>query len=155
MLSVKDLTLEESIYINSPISRIWTIFTQLESWPTWNSICTDSHWLGEQEWKDQGRFIFNLEMGSFKIPFTVKVAEYSYHQKIAWESNKISITGRREFIFEKVDSSTTLVTDKKLFSSSFLPIKLFYPTWVIKNMSKQWLDNLKSYAENQEAHYCN
>ncbi|MBI2171026.1 MAG: hypothetical protein HYU30_03245 [Chloroflexi bacterium] len=46
-----------------------------------------------------------------------------------------------------VHGQVTLVTDHKRFSSAFLPIRLLYPRWIIRDMMVVWLGELKAEAE--------
>ncbi|MCI0872255.1 MAG: hypothetical protein J4O07_10615, partial [Chloroflexi bacterium] len=46
-----------------------------------------------------------------------------------------------------LESGKSRVTDRKHFSSPFLPIGLAYPRWLIRRMTESWLRDLKSEAE--------
>ena len=89
----------------------------------------------------------SLIFSGIVVPFTVTVekTEQQYHLK--WSSKFLGITGTREFKVDEIDESTVQVTDSKLFISNYLPIKLFYPRWIINKMSREWLKSLRLQIE--------
>jgi len=145
--SIFKLFLEEQIIINSPRANVWNTLNSLNNWAQWNSVCKTATWIYGNPWDQGSKFSMSLIFSGIVVPFTVTVekTEEPYHLK--WSSTFLGITGTREFTVDEIDERTVQVTDSKLFSSNFLPIKLFYPQWIINKMSREWLKSLKLQIE--------
>ncbi len=145
--SIFRLFLEERIIIRSPRVNVWNTLNSLDSWAQWNSVCKTASWIYGDPWDQGSKFSMSLIFSGIVVPFTVTVekTEQQYHLK--WSSKFLGITGTREFKVDEIDESTVQVTDSKLFISNYLPIKLFYPRWIINKMSREWLKSLRLQSE--------
>ena len=89
-------------------------------------------------------------MANVGVPFSVVVTESDPPNRITWESTRYTITATRTTQFAG-NGGRTVVTDSKRFSSPLLPIRLFYPRWIIRNMTESWLQDLKAESERRAA----
>lgn len=145
--TVRTLVLRESTEIIAPPEAVRATFDDLESWPTWNSVCRDAAWVSGEPWAIDSGFHMTLRMAHRPVGFSVFVTEFS-QEAVAWESTVLSVTGTRRFTFEEqADGSATHVTDQKTFRSPYLPVRIFYPRPIIQAMSRSWLASLKRQAE--------
>ncbi|MBI4201583.1 MAG: SRPBCC family protein [Chloroflexi bacterium] len=131
--------------------QVWGVFRDAASWPGWSRVCTQVWGLSPDLWADGSRLSFRLRMGMARVPFSVQVTVSDPPHRVAWASTKFTITAVRTFTFEEEDGET-LVTDGKAFSSTLLPIGIFYPRWLIRNMTEAWLRDLKAETERRVAH---
>ncbi len=145
--SIFKLSLEEEVTIRSSIEDVWDTLTSLDSWPVWNEVCKKASWVSGDAWTLGSVFSMELILAGVIIPFTVAVKIYDKPKQLSWSSTFLGITGTREFKVEKVNRNIVRVTDSKIFTSNFLPIKLFYPRPIINKMSRGWLNSLKIKSE--------
>ena len=148
--SIFELTLQEEIIIRSSIESVWDTLTSLDSWPAWNEVCKKASWVSGEKWKIESIFSMVLILAGLPVPFTVTIKKYNEPNQLSWSSNFLSITGTREFKIERINKNMVRVIDSKIFTSSFLPIKLFYPRPIINKMSRGWLNSLKNKSELQD-----
>lgn len=142
--------MRSTVTLHAPIRVVWDTFADARLWPTWSSVCTEVWDVSDDLWQPGSNLSFRLRMANVGVPFSVVVTESDPPHRITWESTKFSITATRTFQFVG-DGDRTKVTDSKRFSSPILPIWLFYPRWVIRNMTESWLENLKAEAERRAA----
>lgn len=145
--SIFELSLQEEIIIQSSIENVWDTLTSLDSWPVWNEVCEKASWESGENWKIGSVFSMVLILAGLPVPFTVTIKTYDEPNQLSWSSNFLGITGTREFNVEKINGNMVRVIDSKIFNSSFLPIKLFYPRSIINKMSRGWLNSLKIKSE--------
>lgn len=145
--SIFELSLKEEITIRSSVEDVWDTLTSLDSWPAWNEVCRKASWVSGDTWTIGSVFSMELILAGVSLPFTVAVNKYEKPKELSWSSTFLGITGTREFKVEKVSRNIVRVTDSKIFTSSFLPIKLFYPRPIINKMSRGWLNSLKTRSE--------
>ncbi len=132
--------------IHAPHSVVWDTFADAGSWPNWSTVCTEVWGVSDDLWAPGSKLSFRLRMANVGVPFSVVVTESDPPHRITWESTKFSITATRTFQFVG-DGDRTKVTDSKRFSSPILPVRVFYPRPVIRNMTESWLEDLKTEAE--------
>ena len=142
--------MKSSVTVDSPLSTVWDTFADAKSWPDWSRVCTDVWDVSDDIWAPNSKLSFRLRMAGVSVPFSVVVTESHPPKRVTWESTKFSITATRTLQFVATGVRTE-VTDSKRFSSPLLPIWLFYPRWVIGNMTESWLEDLKAEAERRAA----
>ena len=142
--------MQSSITVHSPLSVVWDTFADARSWPKWSRVCLDVWDVSDDLWAPNSKLSFRLRMANVGVPFSVVVTESEPPHQVTWESTKFSITASRTIQFDG-DGGRTEVTDSKRFSSPVLPIWLFYPRWIIRNMTESWLQELKAEAERRPA----
>ena len=142
--------MQSSLTIEAPLSVAWNTFADARSWPTWSRVCLDVWDVSDDLWSPNSTLSFRLRMANVGVPFSVIVTESDPPHRVTWQSTKFSITATRT-IHLAGDSDRTEVTDSKRFSSPLLPIRLFYPRWIIRNMTETWLQDLKAESERRAA----
>ena len=142
--------MQSSVTVSSPLSVVWDTFADARSWPTWSRVCLDVWDVSDDLWSPNSKLSFRLRMANVGVPFSVVVTESDPPHRVSWESTKFSITATRTVQFAG-NNGRTEVTDSKRFSSPLLPVWLFYPRPVIRNMTASWLQDLKAEAERRAA----
>ena len=142
--------MRSSVTIDAPLSVVWATFAGARSWPNWSRVCTGVWGLSDDLWAPNSGLSFRLRMANVGVPFSVVVTESDPPHRITWESTKFSITATRTSQFAG-DGASTEVTDSKTFASPILPVRLFYPRPIIRNMTESWLKDLKAEAERRAA----
>ncbi len=138
--------MSSSVAIDAPRETVWEVFSHAAAWPEWSRVCLEVREVPDALWRPGSMLWFRLRMAGVGVPFHVFVTDSRPERLVAWESTKFTITATRTFRFDVVDGRT-LVTDRKLFRSAALPIALFYPRPLIRNMTESWLDDLKRESE--------
>ncbi len=142
--------MHSSITVHSSLSVVWDTFADARSWPTWSRVCLDVWDISDELWAPNSKLSFRLRMAKVGVPFSVTVTESDPPHRVTWQSTKFSITATRTIQLAG-DGDRTEVADSKHFSSPLLPIRLFYPRPIIRNMTVSWLRDLKAEAERRAA----
>ena len=142
--------MHSSITVDAPLAVVWRTFADPRSWPTWSRVCLGVWDISNDLWAPNSKLSFRLRMANVGVPFSVVVTESDPPRRVTWESTKFPITATRT-IHLAGDADRTEVTDSKRFSSPLLPVRLFYPRWIIRNMTESWLQDLKAEAERRAA----
>ncbi len=144
--SVFKLEMESSVRIDANVERVWEVFSVPRRWPDWCEVCLSVDCAEQMEWKVGSRLGLRLRMAGVGVPFNVTVTESEPGRRVAWASTKMTVTATRTFTFEP-DGDGTIMRDHKLFTSPVLPLQLFYPRPIIRNMTESWLRDIKAECE--------
>lgn len=145
-----------SVVVDVPVPRAWEVVADANRWPAWSEVCTAVWGSPESsdDWEVGKKFGFRLRMARRNVPFNVTVTRieptYPAERLIEWTSTKFTITAVRTISVSAESehgSEKCRVTDRKLFSSPFLPIGLVYPRGLIRRMTESWLHDLRREAE--------
>ena len=140
-----ELVIESSVTIDAAQEQVWEVLIGAEEWPRWCDVCVDVS-QAPATWAVGESLSFRLRMAGVAIPFSVAVTESERPSGLAWESTKFSVTATRMFTLTSALGGTVL-TDRKRFRSPVLPVRLFYPRWLVRGMTESWLADLKREAE--------
>jgi hypothetical protein len=137
--------LESWIDINAPVSDVWDALIHVESWAEWNSFIP----MVEGKLAVGNRMkIKVVSPGMKEMIFEPTVYEIIKHEKISWGGGFLGFVyqGIHEFIFEKIDDSTTQFSQIEKFQG---PIVLLMKKMIQKtalgylNMNEELRDYLE------------
>ena len=140
------LEMNSAVHINSSRDVVWEVFSDIRRWTGWCSVCVRADAAQNFTWKPGDALSLKFRMAGVAVPFNVRVDTSAPGENVSWSSSKFSVTALRTFTFHD-GGDHTLVTDKKLFSSPVLPLRLFYPRPLIRRMTESFLADLKHECE--------
>ncbi len=139
--------MSSSVHVEAPVDRVWRTISDAKRWPQWSRVCVEVWGVpDDSRWSVGQRFGFKLRMVWRNVPFNVTVSYIEPGKEIEWRSTKFSITAIRK-ISVTDENDGCRVVDSKQFSSPFLPIQLAYPRWLIRRMTRRWLDDIRMESE--------
>ena len=140
------MIIEESIFINAPINKVWQTFTDLTCWLRWNSVLKNV--TTEQAYIKKGKtFSCAIWLFLFPVYFEFFIEEVIPNDRIVWSGSKYGIFARHEFIFQASEKGVR-VTSKETFQGITIEnISFIFPSWRIRGMTKSLLGDLKKASE--------
>lgn len=145
-MKLRSFDIQSDITVNASVESVWTVFTDAARWPEWSMVCTEVWGDLDRLWATGTHLGLRLRMAGRSVPFSVEIVESDPPHSVGWSSTKFNVTAKRRFTFTPVGTGTR-ITDRKEFSSNVLPVGLWYPRRVIRTMTEQWLEDLKTEAE--------
>lgn len=140
------MIIEESIFINAPVDKVWQTFTDLTCWLQWNSVLKNV--TTEQAFIKKGKtFTCSIRPFLFPVYFEPFIEEVIPNDRIVWSGSKYGIFARHEFIFRTAENGV-LVTSKETFQGVTIEnISFIFPSLRIREMTKSLLRDLKEASE--------
>lgn len=145
-MNLRSFKMESSTSVACTPERVWALLAAVSEWPDWSRICLGAWGQTGTPLAMGSRFGFKLRMGVLRPSFNVTVIESDPPRSATWASTRLTVTARRTFDLTPVPGGTR-VTDRKHFSSPWLPVGLWYPRRIVRTMTDQWLLDLKAEAE--------
>lgn len=140
-MTLRDLDLVSTIDVPAPPDRVWGVFADAASWPSWSRVIADVS-VAPTRWEPGARLAFRLRIGGAVVPFDVRITEVDPPHLVTWTSVRWTVTGTRTHRLEATPEGTR-VTDHKRFEHAVVPLAWIYPRAVIKRMSQTWLEDLR------------
>jgi len=93
------MEIRETILIRAPVETVWRVFTDIENWQMWNTVCRDCR-LEEGSALEEGACIsFSLSALIFPLRIAPVVEARRENKTIVWSGGKWGIHARHAFLF--------------------------------------------------------
>jgi hypothetical protein len=76
---------EESIIINPPKAKVWSIFKDLGHWPQWKADVVEARWISGDPWAKGSTFQFSAITRKRKSTFKPIIEESKLEDRVAWQ----------------------------------------------------------------------
>jgi uncharacterized membrane protein len=136
------LTARKEIFITAPLETVWSLQSDIERWPTWQSDVSSAKLDGSLavgtifRWKAKG------------LNITSTIQELELGQRISWTGNSIGMKAVHIWMFEPQGNGTHVVTEESLSGWLARILRIFDPAFLEKSLAES-LHILKTRAERQ------
>lgn len=140
------MVIEESVHIDAPLDKVWTLFTDLACWRDWNGVMQDVS--SDSPSIEKGRaFTFCLRPFIFPVNIELFVEEVTPNKRVVWIASKFGIFARHEFFFEESGRGALVRSRESFVGMAVDSVPLIFPEKVIREMTRELLIDLKKAAE--------
>ena len=142
------MVIEESVYINAPLDRVWKSFTDLACWQDWNSVMKNVS-SDSQSIEKGDAFRFCLRPFIFPVNLEPFIEEVIPNKLVVWTGSKFGIFARHEFIFEGSGDGATVRSRESFKGITIDRMSLIFPEKIIRELTRTLLLDLKKTAEKE------
>lgn len=140
------MIVEESIFINADIDKVWDTFTDLACWKNWNSVIKDVD--SQSTCLKEGCYIVcNFQPFFFPINVRIEIKEVKYKKSISWVVRKMGLFAEHLFDFQKKENGVIVISREKFDGFAIRKAEFLVPKQKIHNLTKIFLNELKMVAE--------
>lgn len=102
------MNIAESITIDAPVKIVWQVFTEIEHWDDWNTVCRECR-LEEGGAMEEGACIsFELTPLLFPLRIAPVIEEAKEEASVTWSGARWGIHARHTFTFIPLNGRTRL-----------------------------------------------
>ena len=141
------MTINETIEIEAPLSIVWEVFSRLEQWEEWSSVCRSCSLVEGDEFRQGACLSFTLRPYSVPIRITPRVTLCDPGKEVIWEGERLGVRARHRFTFEATGNRVRLHSVEE-FAGALLWLShlLFVPNR-LHNLSRKLLQEIKARSE--------
>ncbi len=140
------MVISESIQIAAPLAVVWRVFTALEEWEHWNSVCTDCRMVAGDAVSEGACLAFTIRPYFWPVRITPKVTRCVPRKEVLWSGRRLGVHAEHLFRFE--DGETVRLTSIERFSGPMLPvIRLFWAPQSLHRLTRHLLEDIRARAE--------
>lgn len=142
------MIIQESIFINAKMDKVWKIFTDLTCWKDWNTVISNVC-SNEKCFTCGGEILCCFRPFLFPVKTKIKVEEVIPYERIVWSAQKRGSSARNEFSFQSNERGV-LVTSRETFTGFLVrAFGFFLPKRRMHTLIHAFLKDLKTASENQ------
>jgi hypothetical protein len=153
------MLIREEITIKAPLEVVWSVFTCLEDWDKWNSVCRAAFLKASPgagaccvKPISQGDCIsFAIKPMLFPVRITPRITRCIPEKEVVWEGARLGIRAEHTFVFTRCEGGVVVTSTEKLRGPGlFLSSLLLVPSR-LHHLTRQLLLALKKEAESRGA----
>lgn len=131
------------IEIAATPEQVWNVLIQVRTWEQWYEGASNIEIQGDEPVLEAGSVFTWTTMG---LDFTSTIKEFEPHRRLAWESQKWSISGWHAWLIIPTEDGCILITDEA--QNGFLTYleRMFQPN-KLRRLHDIWLAEIKRRAE--------
>lgn len=140
------MIVEESVYIDADVRKVWETLTDLTCWAGWNTVLRD---VGERTPRIAERTSISCTLRPFIVPLSLKleIEEVMPYKRIVWRGRKYGLAARHEYLFSPKGRGVTVISREDFSGLPVLFGGLFFPKARIRQLTRTLLADLKKAAE--------
>lgn len=141
------MIIEESIEIHAPLSVVWQVFSRMEEWAHWNTVCENCCLIEGDEMAAGACFAFTLRPYRIPLKITPKIVKCEPGREVVWAGSRLGVHAEHRFTFEERDGRVVL-TSVEHFQGMMLWIsRLVFVPAKLHHLTRKLLLAIKSRAE--------
>lgn len=141
------MIIKEAITIRAPKETVWQVFTEIENWPDWNTVCRECR-LEDAETMEEGASIsFELSPLVFPLRIAPVIETFEEGREVTWVGAKWGLRARHTFLFSKIDEGTRLESRESFSGPMLWAARLTLMHRRLHGLTRRLLAAIKTEAE--------
>jgi hypothetical protein len=120
------MIIEESVEINAPLPVVWRVFSTMEDWQSWNTVCENCCIITGDSMAENTCFTF---------------------QEVIWEGHRFGVHAVHRFIFEEKENAVRLTSSEAFRGPLLWLSKLIFIPKRLHRLTQQLMASIKNQAE--------
>jgi hypothetical protein len=145
----KQVTIEEDIEIQASIEQVWQVFSMMEEWKNWNTVCRECCYITGDRLAEGTCFSFVLTPYYLPLKVIPRVVRCDPGEYVVWEGSRLGIHARHEFVFKQKKDAILLTSIESFHGPLLWLCRLLKIPARLHRLSRRMMSAMK-----QQAEYC-
>jgi hypothetical protein len=139
--------IEESIEIRAPLSVVWEVFSQLENWEEWNSVCRGCSLPDGGSMQAGICFAFTLRPYFVPIKITPRITRCEPGREVVWEGGRLGNRAEHRFTFIEAGDTVRLISREAFVGPLLWLCRLLSIPRKLHRLSRAMLEEISVHSE--------
>ena len=141
------MVIEESVEINAPLSVVWNVFSAMEDWQNWNSVCENCCVIKGDGMAQDTCFTFQMRPYYLPIKVSPTITRCDPGKEVVWEGRRFGVHAVHTFIFTE-EGEVVRLTSSETFRGPLLWLsKIIFIPSRLHRLTQQLMAAIKGHAE--------
>jgi hypothetical protein len=141
------MIIEESIEIRAPLPVVWDVFSRLESWGEWNSVCRGCCLIQGEGMQAGACFTFTLSPYFLPIKIMPRITRCEPGREVVWEGERFGVRARHRFSFQERGGLVFVQSHEEFVGPLLWLSRLLFVPSKLHRLSSKLLREIKAQAE--------
>jgi len=141
------MVITEQIAIRATVSVVWRVFSSIENWGQWNSVCTDCSVLEGEGLVRDACLSFRLKPYSLPIHIQPRITSCEPGREVVWKGKRLGLHAVHRFTFKQRGEEVVVRSTEKLAGPLLFVSKLLGIPSELHRLTRLLLEEIKKQAE--------
>ena len=141
------MVIEESVMIHASLPVVWRVFSEMEEWGTWNTVCENCCIVAGDSMALNTCFTFSMRPYYLPIKVQPTITKCDPGKEVIWEGNRFGVYAVHSFIFEEKENGVKLTSSESFHGPLLWLSKLIFIPKRLHRLTQQLMTAIKSQAE--------
>lgn len=141
------MVIEESIMIHAPLPVVWRVFSEMEEWGSWNTVCENCCIVSGDSMALNTCFTFSMRPYYLPIKVQPTITKCDPGKEVIWEGNRFGVYAVHSFIFEEKENGVKLTSSESFRGPLLWMSKLIFIPNRLHRLTQELMTAIKSQAE--------
>jgi hypothetical protein len=141
------MIIEETVEINAPLPVVWRVFSTMENWQSWNTVCENCCIVSGEGMAQDTCFTFQMRPYYLPIKVMPTITKCEPGKEVIWEGSRFGVRAVHSFTFEERED-VVLLTSSESFRGPLLWLsKLIFIPKRLHRLTQELMASIKDQAE--------
>lgn len=141
------MIIKEDIVIRAPLPVVWRVFSEMEDWENWNTVCEDCCLIEGDEMSAGTCFSFTLRPYRIPLKITPRITRCDPGREVVWAGSRLGVHAEHRFIFAEEDGGVRLTSIEAFHGFMFWISRIFFIPTKLHRLTQQLLRAIRQRAE--------
>lgn len=141
------MIIEESVEIRAPLGVVWEVFSRLENWEEWNSVCRGCSLPGGGSMQAGACFAFTLRPYFVPIKISPRITRCEPAREVVWEGGRLGIHAQHRFTFLESGDTVHLISREVFVGPLLWLCRLLFIPRKLHGLSRKMLQEIRAESE--------
>lgn len=141
------MIIEESVMINAPLPVVWRVFSEMEAWGGWNTVCENCCIVSGDSMAQDTCFTFSMRPYYLPIKVQPTITKCDPGKEVIWQGNRFGVYAVHSFIFDEKENGVLLTSSESFRGPLLWLSKLIFIPKRLHRLTQQLMTAIKTQAE--------
>ena len=141
------MIIEESVEIMAPLPVVWRIFSKMEDWQSWNTVCENCCIIRGNRMAEDTCFTFQVRPYYLPVKVMPTITRCKPGKEVTWEGRRFGVHAVHRFIFEERENSVHLTSSETFRGPLLWLSKLIFIPRRLHRLTRELMLAIKNQAE--------
>ena len=141
------MIIEESIEIKAPLPVVWRVFSGMEDWQSWNTVCENCCIITGDRMAENTCFTFQMRPYYLPIKVMPTITKCEPGKEVIWEGRRFGVHAVHRFYFEEKENAVRLTSSEAFRGPLLWLSKLIFIPNRLHRLTQQLMASIKNQAE--------
>jgi hypothetical protein len=137
----------DDIEIQAPLSVVWRVFSRMEDWRDWNTVCRNCCYLEGDRMATETCFQFEIAPFFVALKVRPRIVSCAPEREVTWQGGRFGVRAAHTFRFVEVDGGVRLISEE-VFQGPLLALgRLVGIPQRLHRLTREMMQGIKAHAE--------
>ena len=141
------MIIRKEIDIRAPLSVVWSVFSRMEDWREWNSVCRECCYIDGDAMALGACFTFKVAPLLFPMRVNPRIIKCEPGREVVWEGGRFGVHAEHTFRFSDQNGVVRVLSEEAFNGPLLIFGRILGVPQRLHRLTGQFMQALKQHAE--------